>query len=241
MASWTELERRFLELEGPLGMARLDRQTGTEGEYWRVAAAFNQVAQSRFESLSEIAGRKLQQTLAPQELPVELKGAPSYQFLWYRSLARNMRFYSPGSVGYPLNEKGERVGWIATGSIRNPAAVAAAHCLELAAMTAEESTPASPLTIHVSGQNARLNVGSVDKSTNVISSTTSTVFSEAKETIERHVPPDVHAPLLAHLEALEKAVGTPSYAMRYKEFVQLAADHITALAPVITALAGFLG
>lgn len=239
MPSWTDLERRFLELEAPLDMARLDRQTGTEGEYWRVAAAFNRVARSRFESLSSIAGRKLRETFG-DTLPDELKDAPSDQFLWYRSLARNLRFYSPGSVGYPLNDKGERVGWIATGSIENPAAVSAAHCLELAAMTAEESPPSGPLTINVSGQNARLNVGSVDNSSNVVSSTHAKVFAEARQAVETQVAGKSRDALLTRLEALEKAVNTPSYAARYKEFIQLAADHVTTLAPVITALAGFL-
>lgn len=240
MPSWTDLERRFLDLDGPLDMARLDHQSGTEGEYWRIAAAFNQVAQSRFESLSTIAGRKLRETLG-ESLPDEVKGAPNDQFLWYRSLARNMRFYSHGSVGYPLNDKGEQVGWIATGSIKNPAAVSAAHCLELAAMTDEESPSSGPLTINVSGQNARLNVGSVDNSSNLISSAHTQVFAEARKTVESQVPEGSREVLLARLDALEEAVNTPSYTARYREFVQLAADHVTALAPAIAALAGLLG
>lgn len=239
MPSWIELERRFLELEAALDIARLDRQTGTQGEYWSVAAAFNQVAQSRFESLSSIAGRKLRETLA-NTLPDELQDAPSDQFLWYRSLARNVRFYSPGSIAYPLNDKGEKVGWIATGSIKSPAAVSAAHCLELAAMAAEDSVPLRPLTINVSGQNARLNVGSVDNSSNAISSEYTQVFAQAKQTIENQVLGEGKEALLARLDELEKAVNTPSYSARYRDFIQSAADHVTALTPVITALAAFL-
>jgi len=84
MPTWTELERRFLELEGALHSARLDQQTGTEGEYWRVAISFDPVAKSRFESLATIAGRKLAQTFASDSLPEELRNAPSEHFLWYR-------------------------------------------------------------------------------------------------------------------------------------------------------------
>src|SRR5213083_635241 len=129
MPTWTELERRFLELEPALRSARLDRQSGTEGEYWGVAASFDSVATSRFESLATIAGRKLGQSFRPESLPEELRDAPSERFLWYRAISHNLRFYNPGPVAYPVNDKGERTGWIATGSLNNPAAVSAAHCL----------------------------------------------------------------------------------------------------------------
>jgi hypothetical protein len=98
MPSWTELERRFLELEPSLRSARLDQQTGAAGEYWCVAAAFNMVAKSSFESLSIIAGRKLDQDFGPDGLPDELRDAPSDRFRWYRAIARNPRFYTPGLV-----------------------------------------------------------------------------------------------------------------------------------------------
>jgi hypothetical protein len=240
MPTWTELERRFLELEPALRSARLDQQSGTEGEYWRVAASFDPVAKSRFESLATIAGRKLRQTFAPESLPEELRDAPSEQFLWYRAISRNLRFYTPGPVAYPVNDKGERVGWIATGSINNPTAVSAAHCLELAAMTSEEENPAAPLTIHVSGQNARLNVGSIDNSSNVANSSELTVFEDARRTIAEKTEGEAKDALLAKLQDLQDALNTPSYATRYKEFMQTAADHVTVLGPVLAALAGFL-
>src|SRR5258708_4471545 len=141
MPSWSELEGRFLQLEPGLRSARLDRQTGTEGEYWHIAAAFDMIAKSRFESLSTIAGKKLGQDFGIGQLPDDLRDAPSDQLRWYRALI-NVRFYTPGPVGYPVNEKGEHTGWIATGSINNPAAVSAARCLEFATMVPEEENPA---------------------------------------------------------------------------------------------------
>lgn len=240
MPTWTELERRFLELEGALRSARLDQQTGTEGEYWRLAASFDSVATSRFESLAMIAGRKLSQVVASGSLPLELRSAPSDQLLWYRAISRNLRFYTPGPVAYPVNDKGEYVGWIATGSINNPAAVSAAHCLELAAITSDEENIASPLTVHVIGQNARFNLGSVDNSSNVITSNQVAVFEDARKTITESINGDAKNALIAKLEELQKAANTPSYAARYREFIQTAADHVTVLGPVLTALAAFL-
>lgn len=241
MRSWTELERRFLELEPSLRSARLDQQTGTEGEYWRVAASFDMVATSRFESLSTIAGRKLSQDFGPAGLPDYLRDAPNDRFRWYRAIARNLRFYKPGPLAYPVNDKGERTGWIAGGSINSPAAVSAAHCLELAAMISEEESQAGPLTIHVSGQNARLNVGSVDNSSNVITSSQTTVFDDARSAIAERLDGEAKVALLAKLDELQRAANTPSYAARYKEFMQTAADHVTVLGPVVAALAAFLG
>src|SRR5437879_3615429 len=134
MPSWTELEQRFLQLNPSLRSARLDRQTGTDGEYWHIAAAFDTVAKSQFESLSTIAGRKLGETFLPESLPQELREVPNDQIRWYRALAQNLRFYKPGVFGHLSNDKGDRTGWIASGSITEPAAVSAAYCLEVAAM-----------------------------------------------------------------------------------------------------------
>lgn len=240
MPTWTELERRFLELEPALRIVRLDHQSGTEGEYWRVAASFDSIATSRFESLSTICGRKLNQFFGA-ELPDELRDAPSERVLWYRAISRSLHFYQPGMVGYPLNEKGERAGWIVSGSVNNPAAVSAAHCLELASMASEEMDRAPPLSIHVSGQNSRINVGSVDNSSNVISSNTMTVFDDARIAISERVEGEIKAALLCKLEELRQAANTPSYPSRYREFVQAAADHVTVLGPVIAGLASLLG
>jgi hypothetical protein len=52
MSSWIELEKRFLEVEPALRFARLDVQTGTKGEYWRLAALTDNVGRFRFQSLS---------------------------------------------------------------------------------------------------------------------------------------------------------------------------------------------
>jgi hypothetical protein len=239
MPSWTELEGRFRELEPGLRWARLDSQTGTAGEYWRITAAADMIVRSRFESLATIAGRKLSQDFSGDRLPGELRDAPSDQLRWYRALA-TLPFYTPGPVAYPVNEKGEHAGWIATGSINNPAAVSAARCLELATMVPDEEKPASPISISVSGQNARLNVGSIDNSSNVVTSSQMTVFEDARSAISARIDGDAKTALLAKLDELQRAVNTPSYSSRYREFMKSAADHVTVLGPIVAALAAFL-
>lgn len=240
MPTWIELEQRFLELEPSLNFARLDQQTGTDGEYWHVAATFDMVAKSRFESLSTIAGRKLADTFSSDSLPDELRDAPNDKVRWYRSLARNYHFYKPGMSGYLSNDKGEKTGWIASGSINKPASVSAAHCLELSAMTSDENKPLAPLTINVSGANSRLNVASVDNSVNTVNSTNITVFRDIRKVIADQLDSHDRTSLQNRLDELEAAVNTPSYATKYKEFMQTAANHVTVLAPFLPALASFL-
>jgi len=46
--------------------------------------------------------------------------------------------------------------------------------------------------------------------------------------------------LLAGLEAMEKAHKTPEFLTRYADFIRLAADHMTIVAPFIPALTALL-
>ncbi len=107
-------------------------------------------------------------------------------------------------------------------------------------MIPDEKNPVSPLTINVSGQNARFNVASIDNSINTASSSDVTVFEQVRKAIAEQIPGGENTAPLAKLHELEKAVNTPSYAARYKEFMQTAADHVTVLAPFLAALASFL-
>lgn len=241
MPSWSELERRFEELEPGLNGARLDHQTGTDGESWRLAASFNAVSSTRFESLSTIAGQKLLSDLGLDGLPQEVRDAPDDRHRWYSWLARNYRFYKPGSVGHHMDEDGNPVGWIATGTIYQPGAVSAAHCLELMSMVNEDEKSSAPPSITVTGPGARVNWNSVDNSTNSITSNQSTVFDDARKCIINRVSGDDRIKLLERLEELQAAPNASAYTARYKEFVATAADHVSVLGPVVSALTALLG
>lgn len=220
--------------------ARLDRQNGTDGEHWRIAALTDAVTRSRFESMSVLAGRKLLET--PYQ-PPEVLSATTDLTRWFRRLAFNSPNYEFGPFGHLRDDNGMNVGWISTGSIQRPAAVASAMCLELQTMMNEKSqTTAAGITINLSGQNSRLNVGSHDQSTNIASSSsTSQLFQELRQAVEAGLSGEERTSLLERVAALEASLGKPSFLTEYKELMQAAANHATIIAPFLPALAGLLG
>lgn len=246
MATWEQLESRFKELEGAFHFARLDGQSGSQGEYWRVAGSVDRVSSLKFQSTAALAGRKLVTQFGPEGLPEELSSAPDDKTRWYRALKDVPGAYQSGMIAYPANEAGEKTGGcILSGSISNPAAVSAAHCLQVMSLVPEEdeqppAASAAPLHIHVNGQQNRVNVHSVDRSTNTIASGRS-VFEGARRTIKEEVPVSAQARILAKLDELEEAVKTPAYTARYREFVQVVGEHVTVLAPLVAGLAALLG
>jgi hypothetical protein len=241
MSSWIELEKRFLEVEPALRFARLDVQTGTKGEYWRLAALTDNVGRFRFQSLSSLGGRKLREAVAPREMGDLLDGSPDDRTVWYRLLARNRRFYTPGSVVYPVDDKGERRGWIAFGHINDPAGVAAAKCRELSSAMPEATASAARMNLHISGHNARVNKGGIDNSTNVMGGVHYTqIFDGLRKAINEGVPIDRREEILKKVNEMEATVHTPEYLQRYREFMQVLADHVTVAMPFLASLAALL-
>jgi hypothetical protein len=145
-------------------------------------------------------------------------------------------FYEHGVVGYQTDDQGNHAGAIFTGHVNNPAGVAAAHCLELSTMSTEGPEFGNPVTINVSGINARVNLASTDNSTNTYASTTSTVFQDLRTTVLEQVPAEAQQELLARIQKMEESVGSRTFTSRYNDFIQQAANHITILAPFLPAL-----
>src|SRR5438477_4636905 len=144
MPSWQQLEQMFGELKGPLGFARLDRQTGAAGEFHHVAGVDDDVARARFDSYSRMAGKKLLQ-LCGQNVPDFLRGAADERTVWFRFLCRDLRFFEYGPVLQDTGDAhGRGAGAILTGSLRQPANVSAARCLEIAEMTNESTEGDKP-------------------------------------------------------------------------------------------------
>lgn len=94
------------------------------------------------------------------------------------------------------------------------------------------------LSIAVSGNNARVNIGSTDSSTNVVDQ--SNVFGDLVQTIEQHVEPERQATLIGAVREMEKAKGTPRFADTYQKFISLVGGHISIVAPFLPILARFL-
>ena len=100
---------------------------------------------------------------------------------------------------------------------------------------------AKSVIYNVSGPHARVNVKSVDQSINVSSAQTGATFDQLRELLREHVADvEEHARLLDKVGELERAHGTAKFVERYKELMALAANHMTALAPVLPALSNLL-
>jgi hypothetical protein len=92
-----------------------------------------------------------------------------------------------------------------------------------------------------SGDNARVNINSTDRSVNVVVNADN-VFAGLQHQIENHVTDQTERTiLLEKLGALEEAKGTKSFSERYQEFIATAANHITLVAPFIPVLTQLLG
>lgn len=87
------------------------------------------------------------------------------------------------------------------------------------------STP----SIHIHGDNARVNLHSVDNSQNASTKIHDmAVFQLLKSALEEQVKDgERQKALIEKVEGMKSAVGTPGFLDRYKEFISLAADHMT--------------
>ena len=131
MRTWREIEAEFRALGPALAYARLDVQWGNAGDHWRLAGTvIDPVVRARFTTIAHLAGRKLKE-LDPESLPEEARAIADDVLRWVTVL----RKWSPGfELGQPakeLDETGETLGWIFTGSLAQPAEAAAVVCLWL--------------------------------------------------------------------------------------------------------------
>jgi hypothetical protein len=91
------------------------------------------------------------------------------------------------------------------------------------------------------GSNARVNIHSVDASSNVVGIDAAALFSGLRTAIERGVQgDDLQRKLQEKVSELETTQGTGGFLSRYQEFIALAANHITIIAPFIPALSQML-
>lgn len=94
------------------------------------------------------------------------------------------------------------------------------------------------LTITMTGDNARVNIGSTDSSTNTVNH--GALFADVIAAIEQGVVQDQQAALVESVREMERAQGTEGFVGAYQRFIGLAVDHMTLLAPFLPALAALL-
>ena len=87
------------------------------------------------------------------------------------------------------------------------------------------------------GPNTRVNIQSSDSSTNVVSVESAVLFDNLREAIQKSsLDSTVERQLIQNVKAMQSAVGTKTFGERYKEFIAVAADHMTLVAPFLPAL-----
>ena len=94
---------------------------------------------------------------------------------------------------------------------------------------------------NLTGPNARVNIHSVDSSSNIVEIEPTKLFSELRDTIQKSVT-DIQQreELTNKVKELEESQGTKDFTTRYQELMALAASHITVLTPFIPALSQML-
>lgn len=93
--------------------------------------------------------------------------------------------------------------------------------------------------ITVSGENARVNLHSIDNSTNTVNH--SGVFADLIGAIEGSVKDaSEKAVLIDGVKGMENAKGTRSFNAAYSSFISAAANHIAVISPFLPALSTYL-
>jgi len=101
----------------------------------------------------------------------------------------------------------------------------------------EKANPQA-VTYNVAGPNARVNVHSQDHSTNAVTfGASAPIFGEVRKALEQVDDEEARAKLQSSLDALEASQHTPAYATHFAGFVQLAANWMTILSPLLPVLA----
>lgn len=92
--------------------------------------------------------------------------------------------------------------------------------------------------VTLNGPNARVNVGSVDNSTNTINGAMpAEVFEQLLATLRSNIPEGEElASLEARVVEMQASVGTSAYNRAFSDFIQTAANWMTILGPFVPAL-----
>ena len=115
MDSWIDLEKRFRALAPQLAHARIDDQTGVDGEYWRIAGtATNNETVREFELLCAVAGSLISDL---DVYPPEIVDHTDTTVRWFRLMKANSATYRQDIIGTVSTSDGEVRGHIVTANI----------------------------------------------------------------------------------------------------------------------------
>ncbi len=95
------------------------------------------------------------------------------------------------------------------------------------------------INVHGSPQ-AHVNLQSTDASVSVLDAQAQVVFEDLRRVVRAQLPDPERAQLIDRIAALEAVKGKAGFLERYKEFMELAAAHITVIGPFLPALTQWL-
>ena len=105
-----------------------------------------------------------------------------------------------------------------------------------------QGRPGTVNIYNLHGSHSRVNIQSNDRSVNVSSITEQQVFSGIREAVGQGVSDaNERKVILEKLDALEKSVHSDDFVSKYKEFINIVADHMTIILPFLPALSQMLG
>jgi len=105
----------------------------------------------------------------------------------------------------------------------------------------EPQRPPTQIVYNLIGPNARVNIQSVDTSTNLVEVEPNKLFEKLRGLIKNSISDEiVSAQLSEKVDELQEAQGTKNFVTKYQEFMALAANHVSILAPFIPALSQML-
>ncbi|MBS4049285.1 MAG: hypothetical protein KG075_23270 [Alphaproteobacteria bacterium] len=101
--------------------------------------------------------------------------------------------------------------------------------------------PAQTIIAHFSGDNARLNVNSIDNSTNTAIKNSAEVFAQLAGAIKQGIQDAAERErVLSAVSAMEAEAGKPTFKQRYNDFLATCGQYMTIIGPFVPALTDIL-
>lgn len=102
----------------------------------------------------------------------------------------------------------------------------------------KEKVPQQPQNIiyNVSGNNTRVNINSKDSSVNIVDIANLKIFNDLKTVANEIENEEERIKIVECIESMETEYGKETFIDKYKNFISVAADHLTIFAPFIPAL-----
>jgi len=94
----------------------------------------------------------------------------------------------------------------------------------------------SSIVYNRTGPNARVNVNSMDSSTNITNVNSAELFVKMRDAAAEIQNSERRQLMVERIEEMERSQGSQGFAKRYSEFISLAADHMSLFAPFMPAL-----